>query len=338
MRVKQGRGGGRGAFRYGYNTCRFFFLVATVSFLVYDPPSFLICHQQQPSHDDGIDSNNADAINRLSNLEIPPQIVVEKRNKTDVLVGANGGAWTAGTHLSAYGFNVDAGLVRMLEASCREIENQRNSAAGGDGSQWSKHPSQTSPIGGLWRPPSVVDCRVLELGPGVGVYVDSLKKDSAKRKRLVFGVEPNPMGGVFDRRNGPRQLAIDILEHDDPVALAHSIRKEHLGGDKAFDLLYSIEVCEHMPLARHEDAARFLAGLAREGTKLLFGAAKPGQEGTGHIGNRPMKEWENILANVGFVKNYNETLALAHELDEYNHKINTQVYYYHFNNSEKVER
>lgn len=240
------------------------------------------------------------------------------------IVGSSGGAWTAETHLQQYGFNVDAGLVRVLEASCREVENTRNAPD----SQWSAHPSRDSPIGGLWRPPAIVDCKVLELGSGVGVYVDALKKDNAKRKRKVFGVEPNRMGGVYERSNGPRQLTVDIMKAENPELLAQTIRREQLGGDTAFDVLVSIEVCEHMPLDRHTHATAFLAALARPGTKLIFGAAHPGQSGTGHIGNRPKREWENILKSVGFIKDLQQTVELSHELDEYNHKVNTQVYYY----------
>ena len=251
--------------------------------------------------------------------------VPAKLNKeaTTTIIGAEGGAWTAGTHITQYGFNVDAGLIRVLEAACRDIENARNTPD----SQWSPHPSNNAPIGGFWRAPKVVDCRVLELGSGVGIYVDSLKKDQGKRKRKVFGIEPNPMGGVYERKNGPRQLAIDILSVDDTFALAKHLLKEHLNGE-AFDLLYSIEVCEHMPPERHLDAAKFLAGLSRPNTKLIFGAAHPRQGGTGHIGNRAKGEWESILEQVGFEKEPVESLSVAHELDEYNHKVNTQVYYF----------
>jgi SAM-dependent methyltransferase len=243
-----------------------------------------------------------------------------------VVVGSTGGAWTAETHLTQYGFNVDAGLVRVLESSCRDIENARNTPD----SQWSPHPSQDASIGGFWRAPAVVDCQVLELGSGVGVYVDALKKDQGKKNRKVFGIEPNRMGGVYERRNGPRQLLVDIMaDNADPVALAQSVLRDELhNANGGFDLIYSIEVCEHMPLDRHIDAAKFLAALARPGTKLIFGAASPGQSGTGHMGNRSRAQWEEILAQVGFVKHDQETLTVAHELDEYNHKVNTQVYYF----------
>jgi len=269
------------------------------------------------------DSNIATGHNfDLQNNTAPQPTIrsmVQENEKELHRVGEEGGAWTAETHLRQYGFNVDAGLLDIIEESCREIENQRQT----DGSMWSQHPG----IFGLWKPPTIVDCRALELGPGVGVYVDSLKKDSAKRNRQVYGIEPNSMGGTFERRNGPKQLAIDILEAPDSYELAKTICKDHLKGN-SFDLVYSIEVCEHMPLDRHEDAAKFLAGLSRKGTKLIFGAAHLRQSGTGHIGNRRREEWDAILAKVGFVKDELDTLQVKERLNEYNHKLNTQVYYY----------
>jgi hypothetical protein len=82
----------------------------------------------------------------------------------------------AQTELSTTAFNVDAGLVDVIEQACREIENARNQPD----SQWSARPGE-GPIQGFWRPPKIVDYKVLELGSGVGVYVDSLKKDNARK-------------------------------------------------------------------------------------------------------------------------------------------------------------
>lgn len=258
----------------------FFPLVAMMCFLVGRRGSY--CENKS-----WLGLNKGKSDNQVENkARSPPTIRPTTYLKELHLVGEEGGAWTAETHLRKYGFNVDAGLVDILEESCREIENNRQT----DGSMWKQHDGK-GPIHGLWKPPSVVDCRVLELGPGVGVYVDSLKKDKAKKNRQVYGIEPNPMGGAFERRNGPKQLAIDILEASDTYELAKTIRNEELNG-KSFDLVYSIEVCEHMPPERHEDAAKFLAGLSRRGTKLIFGAAHKGQSGTGHIGNRSKEEWE----------------------------------------------
>ena len=160
-----------------------------------------------------------------------------------------------------------------------------------------------------------------------------MKKEGAKKKRQVFGVEPNPMGGTFDRFNGPKQLAVNILEQPDPIEFANTVRRGQLRDtgnerDKYFDLIYSIEVFEHMPLERHEDAAKFLSGLARKGTKLIFGASAPGQKGTGHIGNRSKREWEAILEKVGFVKDQAATIKAQRQMQEFNHKRNTQIYFY----------
>jgi hypothetical protein len=240
-------------------------------------------------------------------------------------VGSEGGAWTAQTHLSVYGFNADWGLMEVLEDACREIENAHNA----HDSQWHQYMNGDShPLNGWWVAPKVVDAKVIEIGCGVGVYVDALKKDYARLHRRVFGLEPNPMGGTFERASGPRQIAEDLLSHDDPLAFAKSIRERKLKGDY-FDLIYSIEVFEHLPKDRHEHAAKFLAGLARKGTKLVFGAASPGQVGTGHIGNRKIVEWETILRGVGFHKDDAATAKAQFLMQEFNHKKNTQVYWYH---------
>jgi len=241
-------------------------------------------------------------------------------------VGAQGGAWTALTHLSVYGFNVDWGLMESLEDACREIENANNARAGHTGWKQYSNSDKSHPLLGMWVPPKIVDAKVLEVGCGVGVYVDALKKENAKRKRKVFCIEPNKMGGTFDRKSGgPIQIATNFLEHGDSYEYAKTIREQALGKDY-FDLIYSIEVFEHLPLIRHVDAARFLAGSAKVGTKLIFGAASKRQQGTGHIGNRPIQEWEGILQRVGFFKNASETIRVRHQMQEYNHKKNTQVY------------
>lgn len=252
---------------------------------------------------------------------VSPSAVEAKSTKQ--VVGSDGGAWTAETHLSEYGFNADWGLMEVLESACREIENTRNTQQ-----QWKQLKNPGVPWNGLWKPPPIVDCKVLEIGCGVGIYADALKKDSAKHQRQVFGVEPNPMGGAFNREKGPKQLPVNILENGDTFEYATTIRKKYLNGDSYFDLLYSIEVFEHMPLDRHTDAVRFLAGLSRPGTKLIFGAGKPGQDGIGHIGGRGREEWAEILKKVGFVKNETMTKEAAWLMTEFNHKRNTQVYIY----------
>ena len=125
-------------------------------------------------------------------------------------VGLDGGAWTAQTHLSIYGFNADSGLIDLVEESCRYAEDKRNAEAG-TGTEWHQTWGERAP--GLWEKPKLVDCRVLEFGTGVGVYADSLKKNGWAKNRKIIGIEPNEMGGTFDRDGGPKQLAINILSY-----------------------------------------------------------------------------------------------------------------------------
>lgn len=244
--------------------------------------------------------------------------------------GTEGGAWTAETHLSTYGFNVDWGLLEVLEASCRDAENSRIPE---ESDKWRQYQNTDTlhPLNKMWVAPNRnkdVNCRALEVGCGVGVYVDALKKENVKKNRKVIGIEPNPMGGTFNRGSyGPKQLAIDILSFPDVTKLAEDIRTKQLGG-KYFDLIYSIEVFEHMPLDRHDDAVQFLAALSQKGTKLVFGAAKRGQVGVGHIGGRSKGEWEKIMAKHGFVKDAQATADAVQTFQEFNHRQNTNVYFF----------
>mmetsp|Transcript_25686 Transcript_25686/g.52603 ORF Transcript_25686/g.52603 Transcript_25686/m.52603 type:complete len:341 (-) Transcript_25686:124-1146(-) len=245
-------------------------------------------------------------------------------------IGFDGGAWTAETHLSQYGFNVDWGLLELLESSCRDIENSRIPEGEAKWEQWDNG-DPLHPLFGWWKAPQkkYITSSVLEVGCGVGVYVDALKKEQAKKGRRVIGIEPNPMGGTFLRgRAGPKQLAINFLDAVDTAALAREICDTELGSGKRFDLIYSIEVFEHLPLDRHEDAVKFLAASARKGTKLIFGAGSPGQQGVGHIGLRKKDSWEIFLAEHNFEKSVEDTGKATRTIQEYNHRVNTQVYYY----------
>ena len=103
----------------------------------------------------------------------PPRLYPHHDQTPDEVVGLHGGAWTAQTHLSVYGFNADAGLIEILQSSCREIENSRST------DKWTQTPADHPMVPLFWNPPKnpKPDCKVLELGCGVGLYVDSLKKN-----------------------------------------------------------------------------------------------------------------------------------------------------------------
>lgn len=111
---------------------------------------------------------------------------------------------------------------------------------------------------------------VLEFGCGVGLYIDYLCHKRPLQR--AWGVEPEPMlfdGSVFHSVNKldacPAQLTSNIFSMDDSDL-------ENWG---QFDLVYSIEVAEHLQQQQHSRLARFLA--ARTAKWLVFSAAHPGQ-------------------------------------------------------------
>jgi SAM-dependent methyltransferase len=67
---------------------------------------------------------------------------------------------------------------------------------------------------------------------------------------------------------------------------------------RRFDLACSLEVAEHLPLARAEDFVRLLVEAA---PVVLFGAAIPGQGGPGHVNEQRQSWWAERFARHGYV-------------------------------------
>jgi len=238
-------------------------------------------------------------------------------NGKQVFKGESGGQWTAATHLGIYGLNIDAGLMTVLERACETAEKRLDAIIS---TTTIKEGQQGSSSGRN-------SCKVLEFGCGVGVYVNYLK--SQDPRRVVVGMEPEPMGGVFSRPDGPVQSTVNILEiqtspksPDDYFStLVHA-----LGGP--FHLVYSIEVAEHIPKDRHADVAAWLYAAADpKGSTLIFSAGHPGQKGTGHIGNRDRSEWKLILEKAGWVLDNKATFDGMRTADRVNknHQQNIMV-------------
>jgi len=127
-------------------------------------------------------------------------------------------------------------------------------------------------ISGILRPASA-----LEVGCGIGLYVNFMERFSTaddKDQGRFLGIEPEPMMRAKVFGQDPYQaiqLAMDVLEVDDQVV-------SDLG---VFDVVLSSEVAEHIHCDLHP---KFLDVLvAKTGKFLVFGAARPGQGGTGHI-------------------------------------------------------
>ncbi|EDQ90927.1 uncharacterized protein MONBRDRAFT_24077 [Monosiga brevicollis MX1] len=117
---------------------------------------------------------------------------------------------------------------------------------------------------------------VLEFGCGLGLYVDYLARFT--NASPVYGIEPEEMlfeGSVFASVNDPvarpAQLAINVLQ----------------------------PVLEHIPLEFHPMVTKWLA--PRVGRVLVFGAARPNQEGVGHIALRTRDDWVATWEAAGLV-------------------------------------
>lgn len=131
----------------------------------------------------------------------------------------------------------------------------------------------------------------LELGCGLGLYTSFLHQ--AAGTRLSIGIEPHPMPSViFGSDKGPHQLVANVLSPSGEVA-----RCEELLG--RFELVFSIEMAEHVPRETHPMVADLL--VRHTGGFLVFSAGRPGQLGLGHVGNREKSEWISMFTERGLV-------------------------------------
>jgi hypothetical protein len=71
----------------------------------------------------------------------------------------------------------------------------------------------------------------------------------------------------------------------------------HIDLGRRFDLVQSLEVAEHLPLAA---AATFVATLVRHGDIVLFSAAPPGQGGEYHVNEQSYGFWRDLFAGHGY--------------------------------------
>jgi len=171
------------------------------------------------------------------------------------LKGENGGEWNLCTHLSTYGTNIDPGYDTALVRLMQQIDGETS----------------------------------LEFGSGNLLYSSFLAKMIPGAKDIV-GIEPVPSlytkeMGVIQPNGLPRQVGINILN-----CTAKELHEQRLDGQ--FDLVHSNEVLEHIPVNLHPLVFDYVA--ARVSKLLVFGMARIGQAGTGHIA---CKDPEYVLAN-----------------------------------------
>jgi hypothetical protein len=200
------------------------------------------------------------------------------------LQGADGGDWSVCTHLKTYGMNFDVGLGNALVALLQHVHGKTT----------------------------------LEFGAGLGLYTsllamkvqgmtDAVALEPSRMELSGYGVKASPM----------RQLTTDIVS-----ATPEQLDSQRLS--QRFDIVFSIEVMEHVPRELHGKAFDTL--VSRVGKLMVFGAARPGQVGTGHIACRPKEEFKEELEKRGlkFLPKITESLQAA-ALPP-NHNVNTMVF------------
>jgi hypothetical protein len=132
----------------------------------------------------------------------------------------------------------------------------------------------------------------LEFGCGIGIYVNYLSNHGVDR---VIGIEPESMRSVGlmpgdgCKTKVGTQLALDVSTATSDV----------LDSFGQYDVVYSIEVLEHIPRQYHDKVADFLAN--RVGKWLVFAASYINQTKYGHIAARPVQEWITEWTKRGLV-------------------------------------
>ena len=117
--------------------------------------------------------------------------------------------------------------------------------------------------------------RAIDLGCGPGIYVHAL-----------------------------RSLDVDAIGYElDPRAddINHVIRKSLLDVKDHADLIYCIEVAEHIEPKYSQDIVNKIYETLEPGGTLIFSAANLGQGGTDHINCRPIEYWIKKFTDRGMI-------------------------------------
>lgn len=126
-----------------------------------------------------------------------------------------------------------------------------------------------------FRPDSVLD-----LGCGRGAWLAAASACGAR---------------VLEGRDGPWVDPVSMLLPE--IKFRSCNMESEIVVDGRFDLAMSVEVAEHLPAGR---AVSFVDVLCRASDIVLFGAAIPGQGGTGHVNEQWQSRWIALFADRGY--------------------------------------
>lgn len=114
------------------------------------------------------------------------------------------------------------------------------------------------------------------------------------------GVEYSPFGRLLAKLQGVEIHHFDCSRSDALPELGR------------FDVVFSIEVGEHLP---GELSGAFVDYIVSKGDLVIFSAAFPGQGGQGHINEQPKEYWaerfglRGYVADTGMAKRFAELLV-----------------------------
>jgi hypothetical protein len=121
----------------------------------------------------------------------------------------------------------------------------------------------------------------LDVGAGTGGYVSNLNNLAIR----TIGVEYSAVGRFLGKLQGAHLIPFDCSRPE---------RNPVLG---RFDLVFTIEVGEHIPESL---SPNFVDFIARHGDFVIFSSAFPGQGGHGHINEKPKEFWQSLFKQSGF--------------------------------------
>lgn len=153
---------------------------------------------------------------------------------------------------------------------------------------------------------------ILEFGCGVGWYCKYFSDNGVK---TVHGIEPETMDPNNFLNDGCEQFAFDVTSQDEPEGIH----------DK-YDVVWSLEVAEHIPHEHHKAVFDYLAN--KEPRIVVFSGARVGQGGHGHVAERPEEEWRSEWTSRDYILNEELTQALRKRCTprNTNHIRNIQVF------------
>lgn len=120
---------------------------------------------------------------------------------------------------------------------------------------------------------------VLDVGCGAGAWLSIWKTHDAE----VVGLDGSYVP--------PEQLLIKPEEF-----VATDLRTD-FSLERAFTLVQSLEVAEHLPA---NAAEKFVNSLCRHSDIVMFSAATPGQGGENHINEQPYSYWRDLFKAQGY--------------------------------------